>query len=129
MDRRSSQETQLEMIEEKKFSSDAHQWMYKRYIEDDPEAQEFLNEVKAQADLAGQIYSIRNKLHMSREELAEFSGLTPETVEDIEESDYDGDCKEAIGMINSAFRRWFQEVIQPAARMTEDEYSVKAANA
>ena len=54
---------------QKKLSSDAHQWMYNRYVKDDPEAQAFLAEVKVQADLAGQIYSIRNKLHMTREDL------------------------------------------------------------
>lgn len=116
-------------MEEKKFSSNAHQWMYKRYIKDDPEAQAFLKEVKIQADLAGQIYSIRNKLHMTREDLAEFSGLTPKTIEDLEESDYDGDWDEAINQINRAFRSWVSDVIVPVARMTPDDYSVKAISA
>jgi len=104
-------------MEEKKLSSDAHQWMYERYIKDDPEAHAFLKEVKVQADLAGQIYSIRNRLHMTREDLAEFSGLSPEIIEDLEESDYGGDWDEAIEKINSAFHQWFQKVILPAAQM------------
>ncbi len=116
-------------MEEKKFSSDAHQWMYERYIKDDPAAQAFLEAVKTQADLAGQIYSIRNKLHMTREDLAEFSGLTAEIVEGIEESDYDGDWDEAVALINKAFRVWVSDVILPVARMTPDDYSVKAVNA
>jgi len=116
-------------MEEDRFSSDAHQWMYKRYIKDDPDAQAFLKEVKTQADLAGRIYSIRTKLRMTREDLAEFSGLTPETIEDIEESDYDGDWEEATNRINAAFHHWFTNVIIPAAQMTPDDYSVKAVNA
>jgi DNA-binding XRE family transcriptional regulator len=116
-------------MEEKKFSSDAHEWMYRRYIKEDPEAQAFLKEVKVKADLAGQIYSIRNKLHMTREDLAEFSGLTAETVEDIEETDYDGDWNKAVDKINHAFRVWVSDVIVPVARMTPDEYSIKAAGA
>jgi hypothetical protein len=113
----------------KQLSSDAHQWMYERYVKGDPEARAFLKEVKVQADLAGQIYSIRNKLRMSREDLAEFSGLTPEIIEDLEESDYDGDWDEAIDKINGAFRQWFRNVILPAAQMKPDDYSIKAVSA
>jgi DNA-binding protein HU-beta len=81
------------------------------------------------ADLAQQIYDIRNKLHMTRDDLAEFSGLTPETIEDIEESDYDGDWEEAVASINRAFRVWVSDVIVPVARMKPDDYSVKTVNA
>ena len=70
-----------------------------------------------QSDVAQQIYDIRRKLRMTRENLAEFSGLTPETIEDLEESDYDGDWNEAIEKINGTFRQRFQDVILPAARM------------
>jgi DNA-binding XRE family transcriptional regulator len=114
---------------EKKRSCDAVEWAYNRYIKGKPEQEAAFEEAGRQADLAQQVYDIRNKFHMTREDLAEFSGLTPEAVEDIEESDYDGNWDEAIDKINSAFHRWFQEVIQPAARMTEDEYSVKTVNA
>ena len=116
-------------MEEKEFSSDAHQWMYRRYIKNDPEAQAFLKNVKIQADLAGQIYSIRIKLRMTRDDLAELSGLTPGNIEDIEESDYDGDWDEAVALINRAFHYWFTNVIVPASQMKADEYSVKAMNA
>jgi len=116
-------------MEEKKVSSDAHQWMYDRFIKDDPECQAFLKEVKVQADVAGQIYSIRRKFGMTREQLAELAGLSPEAVEDLEESDYDGDWEVAIQGINRAFHDWFQNVILPAAQMKPDEYSVRAMNA
>ncbi len=111
-------------MEKKKLSSDAHQWMYDRYIKDDPEAHTSLKEIKIQADLAGQIYGIRTRLHMTRGELAEFSSLTPEAIEDLEESDYDGDWDEAIKKVNTGFHDWFTNVILPAAGMKPEEYSV-----
>lgn len=114
---------------DKKLSTDAVEWMYDRYIKDDPARIAHLELVRKQADLAQQIYDIRNKLHMTREDLAEFSGLTAETIEDIEESDYDGDWNEAIERINHAFRHWFTNVIVPAAQMKPDDYSVKAVSA
>lgn len=113
----------------KKIVTDAYQWSYDRYIEDDPELVEFASDMRVRAGIAQQIYDIQNRLHMTREDLAEFSGLSSETIEDLEESDYDGDWDAAIEKFNSGFRQWFQNVILPAARMTEDEYSVKALSA
>jgi DNA-binding XRE family transcriptional regulator len=116
-------------MEEKKLSTDGFQWLYDRYIGDDPERVASLQEELAKAGIASQIYTIRNKLRMSREDLAEFSGLTPEAIEDLEESDYDGSWEDAISLINRAFERWIKEVVIPAARMTPDEYSIKAVSA
>jgi DNA-binding XRE family transcriptional regulator len=110
-------------------SSDAVEWAYRRYIKGNPEREASFAEAGRQADLAQQIYDIRHKLHMTREDLAELSGLTPEAIEDLEESDYDGDWDAAIDRINSAFRQWFQNVILPASRMREDEYSIKVLSA
>jgi DNA-binding XRE family transcriptional regulator len=100
-----------------------------RYIKDDPERVEFASEMRAKAGISQQVYEIRNKLRMTRGDLAEFSGLDPETVEDIEESDYDGDWDEAIASINRAFRVWVSDVIVPVAQMTPDDYSVRSVHA
>lgn len=113
----------------KKVVTDAYQWSYDRYVKGDPDLVDFAQEVRAKGLLAQQIYDIRNRLHMTREDLAEFSGFTPEAIEDLEEADYDGDWNEAIDKINRAFRQWYQDVILPAARMTPDDYSVKTVNA
>jgi len=121
--------TGSETMTDKKLSTDAVEWMYNRYIKDDPARIAHLELVRKQADLAQQIYDIREKLHMTREDLAEFSGLTPETIEDLEESDYAGDWDDAIERINRGFHNWFTNVILPAARMTVDDYSVKAVSA
>jgi len=113
----------------KKIVTDAYQWSYDRYVKDDPELVEFASEMKVRAGIAQQIHDIRNKLHMTQEDLAEFSGLTPEIIEDIEESDYDGNWGEAITRINRAFHHWFTNVILPVAHLKPDDYSVKVVNA
>ena len=116
-------------MEEKKRSSDATEWAYNRYIKGNPELEQYFEDLEVQSDLAQQIYDVRNRLRMSREELAELSGLTAESIEDLEETDYEGDWGEAIDKINRAFHDWFQTVIKPASLMTEDDYSVKAVGA
>ena len=70
-------------------------------------------------------YDIREKLRMTREDLAQFSGLSAETIEDLEESDYDGDWDEAIKKVNIGFHNWFTNVILPAARLKPQDYSVE----
>ncbi len=112
-------------MSDKKISSDAVEWMFNRYIKDDPDAQQYLEELRVQADIAQQIYDIREKLRMTRRELAEYSGLSPETIEDLEEIDFEGDWEEAIEKINAAFQNWFVNVVLPAARMKPEEYAVK----
>ncbi len=111
-------------MSEKKLSDDAVGWMYNRYIKDDPERIAHLELVRRQGDLAQQIYDIRTTLHMTREQLAEFSDLTADTIEDLEESDYDGDWDEAIKKVNIGFHNWFTNVILPVARMKPEDYSV-----
>ncbi len=115
-------------MSEKTRSCDAVEWVYNRYIKDDPKRVAHVELLRVQSALAQQIYDIRNRLHMTREDLAEFSGLDAETIEDLEETDYDGDWNEAIALVNKAFNSWFTNVILPASRMTPDDYSVKAVN-
>jgi DNA-binding protein HU-beta len=114
-------------MSEKKLSTDAVEWMYNRYIKDDPARIAHLELVRKQSDHAQKIYDIREKLRMTREDLAEFSGLTAETIEDLEESDYNGDWDEAVQKVNTGFQRWFTEVILPVARMKPEEFSVGIA--
>ncbi len=114
---------------DKKDSTDAVEWLYQRYIAHAPERVAHLELVSKQSDIAQQLYDIREKLHMTREQLAEVSGLTAETIEDLEEADYAGDWDEAIARINSGFRTWFTDVILPASRMKPEDYSVGAVSA
>lgn len=115
-------------MNEKKRSSDALEWAYNHYIKGDPEMERYFEELGVQSKLAQQIYDIREKLNMTREQLAEFSGLSSETIEDLEETDYEGNWEEAIDKINRGFHNWFTNFILPAARMKPDDYSVKAVS-
>jgi DNA-binding protein HU-beta len=106
---------------EKKLNTDAVAWAYNEFIEDDPERVARFELVRAQSALARSVYDIRNRLKMTREDLAKQSGLTVETVEDIEESDYEGDWGEAIKKINVAFATWVTNVLAPTCEPTKPE--------
>ena len=100
-------------MEETKLSNDAVEWAYNRYVKGDPEQEAYFDELGVQMGIARQIYDIRENLRMTHEDLAVFSGLTVETIQDLEETNYEGDWGEAIRKINRAFNAWVSEVLVP----------------
>jgi len=94
----------LEM-EEKKLSSDAYQWAYDRYIKGDPEMEKYFEELGVKADIARQLYNLRNQGGLSRGQLADLVGTTESVIEDIEEADYDGDFLAMASRIATALHR------------------------
>lgn len=114
-------------MEEHPPITDGFQWLYTKYIGDDPERLASFQEELVKAEIASRIYAIRTRLRMSRDDLAEFSGLNVEAIEDLEESDYDGSWDEAVEAVNRGFHRWIDEVVLPASRMIPEEYSVRIA--
>lgn len=106
---------------EKKPSTDAVAWAYNEFVGDDPERKARFELVRAQSALARSVYNGRKRLRMTREELAQHSGLTSEAIEDIEESDYDGDWIEAIRKIEVAFTTWVTKMIAPTYKGSGQE--------
>ncbi|AFM25475.1 HU family DNA-binding protein [Desulfomonile tiedjei] len=86
----------------KKIVTDAYQWSYDRYLRDEPELAEIARDMRSKAEEARQIYDARVELRLTREKLARLSGLTPAIIEDLEESDYEGDWAQAMAQVKRA---------------------------
>jgi DNA-binding protein HU-beta len=78
-------------MEKKERSSDAYQWAYDRYIKGDPEMEKYFEELGVKADIARQLYNLRNQAGLTQEQLADFVGTDPSVINDMEEADYEGD--------------------------------------
>ncbi len=103
-------------MEEKKMSPDAYQWAYDRYIKGDPEMENYFEELGVKADIARQLYHLRNEAGLSREQLAELVGTTESVIEDIEETDYEGDFLVMASRIaNALHRRVEVRIVQAGA--------------
>jgi ribosome-binding protein aMBF1 (putative translation factor) len=76
---------------EKNSSSDAYQWAYGRFVKGDPEMERYFEEMGVKADIARQLYNLREQAGLSQEQLAELVGTDASVIEDIEEADYEGD--------------------------------------
>ncbi len=78
-------------MKKKRLSTDAFQWAYDRYIKGDPEMEKYLEELGVKADMARQVYNLRNQAGLTRDQLAKLVGTDPSVIEDMEEADYEGD--------------------------------------
>lgn len=92
-------------MEEKKLSSDAFELIYKRYIKDDPARVASLQEELTKAEIAREIYDLREQAGLSREQLADLVGTDVSVINDIEEADYEGDFLSMASRIANALHR------------------------
>jgi ribosome-binding protein aMBF1 (putative translation factor) len=92
-------------MEEKRLSSDAFGLIYNRYIKDDPARVSSFQEELTKAEIAREIYDLRNQASLSREQLALLVGTTESVIEDIEEADYEGDFLAMASRIATALHR------------------------
>lgn len=91
------------MTYDKEIKSDALRYLYDRYIKDDPEAIAAIEEEMLNVEVAQKVYDLRTQAGLSRAELAEHAGVDPSVIEDLEESDYDGDAVRMLARIAAAF--------------------------
>jgi DNA-binding protein HU-beta len=92
-------------MEEKRLSSDAYQWAYDRYIKGDPEMEKYFEELGVKADVARQLYDLRNEAGLTQEQLADLVGIDPSVIDDVEEADYEGDFLRIASRIANALHR------------------------
>ncbi|MCL4538539.1 MAG: helix-turn-helix domain-containing protein [Bacteroidetes bacterium] len=112
------------MEEKKKLSSDAFQWAYDRYIGNDPKEIALYEEERVKADIAQAIYNLRNQAGLTQEQLADLVGTNASVIEDIEESDYEGDFLSMASKIASALHRRVEVRLVPVQSSDSNEIAV-----
>jgi DNA-binding XRE family transcriptional regulator len=111
-------------MEEKKPSSDAYQWAYDRYIKGRPEMEKYFEELGVKADIARQLYNLRNQAGLTQEQLADLLGVEASVIDDIEETDYDGDFLAMASRIAAALHRRVEVRLVPLENMEPAEVAV-----
>jgi ribosome-binding protein aMBF1 (putative translation factor) len=75
----------------KRFAkSPAIQYLYDRFIGDDPERVASVEEASANLDIAQKIYDLRTKAGLSQRALAKLVGTTASVICKLEDADYEG---------------------------------------
>jgi ribosome-binding protein aMBF1 (putative translation factor) len=83
-------------LKAKKPTADAVEILRRRYFEGDPEKQALLEEERANAAVARQIYDLRTGAGLSQRQLAKMVGTTASVICRLEDADYDG---HSLGML------------------------------
>ena len=74
----------------RKKTTDGVKILHARYIKNDPEKLDALQQEREKALIAGQIYDLRTQARLSQTALAKMVGTTQSVISRLEDADYDG---------------------------------------
>lgn len=86
----------------KRKSSDAVKILHDRYIKNNPEMAQLLQDEREKSEVARQIYNIRKKAGLTQAELAGEIGTTQSVISCLESADYNGHSLEMLRRIAHA---------------------------
>lgn len=89
------------MIKEKQTTTDAVEILHRLHIKGEPERIASLEAERIKAEIAQQIYDLRESAGLSQKQLAKKIGATPAIIDNLEMTDYeDHQLGDAILMLN-----------------------------
>jgi DNA-binding transcriptional regulator YiaG len=86
----------------KKTTTDAVEILHRRFVDNDPEMQEALNEVRAQHRIAKAVMELRGKLGLSQKKFADLVGTTTAVIRQLEVADFEGNSMSMLERIAAA---------------------------
>jgi len=84
---------------------DATDWLYDEFIGNDPERIASYQEERIKAEIARQIYDLREQAGLSQKQVADLVGTSETVIDDLEEADYQGDALSMLVRIATALRK------------------------
>lgn len=104
------------MAGKKKFKSDVLQYVYNRYIGENPEQVAAYEEELANAELARKIYDLRTKARLTQRQLAKLVGTTASVICRLEDADYEGHSLAMLRRIAAALDKRVEIRFLPVKR-------------
>jgi ribosome-binding protein aMBF1 (putative translation factor) len=109
------------MMEDQKFASDGLKWLYEKYVKNDPESVQLFKEYEVRAEIAKQVYDLRNQAGLTSAELADLVNVGESVIAAIEQADYAGDALAMLVKIASALNKKLEVHFVPAASVESGE--------
>jgi ribosome-binding protein aMBF1 (putative translation factor) len=92
------------MTPKRKATTDAAVILHRRYYARRPERLAALEEVRANAEVARQIYQLRTKAGLTQQQLAKLIGTAPSVISRLEDADYEGQSVSMLRRIAAALQ-------------------------
>lgn len=83
----------------------ALQYVHRRFFAGQPERLAELEEARASAEVARQVYALRTRAKLTQKELAVRVGTTPSVISRLEDDDYDGHSLAMLRRIAAALNK------------------------
>lgn len=99
----------------KKRTSDAVAILHKRYVDNNPEMEELLEEEHLHAEVAVQIYQLRTEAGLSQRALAKRIGTTASVICRLENADYEGHSLSMLRRVAKALNQRVKISFEPLA--------------
>jgi len=90
------------MAKRGRVSSPALQYLYDRYIGDDPERLASIEQEEANLDVAQKVYDLRTEAGLTQRQLAKLAGTSVSVISRLESADYEGHSLSMIRRIAAA---------------------------
>ncbi len=103
------------MSQERTPTTDAVEILHRRYYEGNPDRLASLEEERANAEIARQIYALRIEAGLTQRKLAKLVGTSTSVIDDLEEADYEGNAFAMLRRIAAALDKQVEIRFVPAA--------------
>lgn len=104
------------MPRKRKATTDAVEILHRRYYEGRPERLAALEEERANAEIARQVYLLREKAGLTQQQLAKLVGTTASVICRLEDADYEGHSLSMLRRIAAALNKRIEIRSLPADR-------------
>ncbi len=92
------------MTPKRKSTTDAVEILHRRYYAGRPDRLAALEEQRANADVARQIFELRAKAGLTQQQVAKLVGTTPSVISRLEDADYEGHSLSMLRRIATALQ-------------------------
>lgn len=93
------------MAKKREPTTDAVEILHRRYYEGRPSRLAGLEQARAEAEIARQVYALRNEAGLTQRQLAKRVGVKASEIDDIEEADYEGNYLAMLYRIAAALNK------------------------
>jgi|SRR5687768_16823435 len=104
-------------LPKRKFRSSTVQYLYDRYVGNDPKRTEEYEHEVLNAEIARKIYDLRTKAGLSQRELAKKVGTSASVICRLEDADYEGHSLSMLKRIAEALDKRVEIRFLPAKRL------------
>jgi len=109
----------LIMSQKREPTTDAVEILHRRYFEGKPEMMALLEEERANAEIARQIFDLRTEAGLTQRKLAKLVGTSASVIDDLEEADYEGNALAMLRRIAASLNKRVEIQLVPVESVAD----------